>query len=77
MNQATFFELLMVKILKGTLINCDPAVKEIILLLDTKEHFVIEDLDANHLFVDSERLAWIKEQINQKLLENVYIPSLR
>lgn len=67
----------MVKIIKGTLINCDSAVKEIILLLDTKEHFIIEDLDANHLFIDSERLEWIKGQVNQKLLENVYIPSLK
>ena len=43
----------MVKALKGALLECDVAVKQIILELDSKMHFIIEDLDETHLFIDA------------------------
>ncbi|KAI9202974.1 general transcription factor IIH subunit 5-like protein [Polychytrium aggregatum] len=45
----------MVKVVQGTIIECDAAVKQIILKLDEVDnmHFVLEELDETHLFVDS------------------------
>lgn len=37
-------------------------------------HFVIEDLDSNHLFIDAGQLEKVKLELEKKLAENVYLP---
>ncbi|EDO33999.1 predicted protein [Nematostella vectensis] len=57
----------MVNVLKGVLIDCDPAVKQFLLHLD--EHnvlgkkFVIEDLDETHLFVSAGIVPILQEKV--------------
>ncbi|KCZ76179.1 hypothetical protein H311_01692 [Anncaliia algerae PRA109] len=43
----------MVKAIKGCLIETDPSVKEIILMLTTEENVIIEDINDRMLFIDS------------------------
>lgn len=37
-------------------------------------HFIIEDLDANHLFIESAQLEKVKSELAKRLAENVYLP---
>ena len=53
-----------------TAVSCsDVATKELILSLNAakpeKEKFLIFDLDEGHLFVKSEVVAWIQEQLKE------------
>lgn len=41
----------MVRATKGTFILTEPSLKEIILLINEKENFVIEELNDNGLFI--------------------------
>lgn len=50
----------------------EPAVKEILLHLDSQHHFIIEDLDPTHVFVDPLQLDQIQEELRRILAENVY-----
>ena len=47
-------------------------MKEILLHLDATGHFIIEDLDAAHVFVDPQQLPRVQEQLLAILAENVY-----
>lgn len=62
----------MVVVNKGVLIECDPQMKQFILHLDDKktEKLVLKDLDATHLFVESEFVNRIKNEIDD-LMERV------
>ncbi|CAG8521235.1 4709_t:CDS:2 [Ambispora gerdemannii] len=64
----------MVKAVKGTILKCDPAVKQVILSMNNSEHkpFIIEDLDETHLFVDTTHVERIKRRVEQLLEENTY-----
>ena len=37
-------------------------------------HFIIEDLDTNHLFIDATQLDRVKAELERRLAENVYLP---
>ncbi|CAG8798613.1 4916_t:CDS:1, partial [Racocetra fulgida] len=50
----------------------DPAVKQVIISLDKKEKVIIEDLDDNHLLIDSARVDYIKKEVEKLLEENTY-----
>lgn len=64
----------MVVVDEGVLIECAPQMKQFILFLDEKqptgEKFVLKDLDATHIFVDSKFVGQIKNQIDD-LMEQV------
>ncbi|KAI9097005.1 TFIIH subunit TTDA/Tfb5 [Phlyctochytrium arcticum] len=68
----------MVRATKGALLECDPAVKEIVLDLDNKRsdsgepRFIIEQLDETHLFIDLAVLDWLKDKLDEILEENTY-----
>ncbi|KAI9240459.1 MAG: TFIIH subunit TTDA/Tfb5 [Podila humilis] len=62
----------MVKAVKGVVIECDTSVKQIILGLNEKSHFIIEDLDDTHIFVDAGCIDQLREDIDQILNENTY-----
>lgn len=50
----------------------DSAVKQIILGLNEKGQFIIEDLDDTHVFVDASCVDQLREDIDQILNENTY-----
>lgn len=37
-------------------------------------HFIIEDLDASHMFIDSSQLETVQRLLEDKLEENVFKP---
>lgn len=60
----------MVKALKGALLTCDPAVKQLILSLNEQavalapnNAFLIQDLDETHLLVKADRVDSIREEL--------------
>lgn len=64
----------MVVVDEGVLIECKPHMKQFILWMDDQEpagsKFVIKDLDATHIFVDSKCINKIKTNIDD-LMEKV------
>jgi len=66
----------MVKVVKGTLIECDPTMKQFLLYLDDirelGEKFVLEDLDDTHLFIDSTFVDKLKEKIDDLMEKHSY-----
>ncbi|KAG0332320.1 hypothetical protein BG000_010122 [Podila horticola] len=72
-NLTTFSSLLSALLcVKGVVIECDTSVKQIILGLNEKSHFIIEDLDDTHVFVDAGCIDQLREDIDQILNENTY-----
>lgn len=51
----------------------DPAVKQILLIMNEKENFIIEDLDEHHLVIKAEH-EW---RVRQELETEVSYPSVR
>lgn len=53
---------------KGVLIECDPQMKQFILYQDDLrppgKKIVLKDLDATHVFVDSNSVEFLKEKID-------------
>ncbi|KAI8325937.1 nucleotide excision repair TFIIH subunit [Martensiomyces pterosporus] len=62
----------MVKAVKGTLIECDQAAREVLLKLNSTDKFIIEDLDSTHLFINSTHLERIREALDELMNENTY-----
>lgn len=54
----------------------EPAVKEILLVLDAEMNFIIEDLDPNHLFIDHQQVDRVQEALQARLAENVFKPTM-
>lgn len=58
----------MVRIDSGTIVKCDPQMKQFLLHLDQEKvlgkSFVIQDLDAQHLLISSEILPLLKAKID-------------
>ncbi|KAJ2885302.1 hypothetical protein H4R27_001483 [Coemansia aciculifera] len=57
---------------KGTLIECDPAAREVLLKLNTKDQFIIEDLDNTHLFINSTHLERVQRALDELMNSNTY-----
>ena len=61
----------MVNVVKGSLIKCDPAIKQYLVHLDETlafgEKFIIQNLDEQHLFVQSTAVAMIKEKLQEQI----------
>jgi TFIIH basal transcription factor complex TTD-A subunit len=62
----------MVKAVKGVLLECDSTVKQIVLNLNKRGNFVIEDLDDTHLFIESTWVDQLKYELDKILDENSY-----
>ena len=67
----------MVNVTKGVLVECDPAMKQLLLHLDEKltlgSSFVIQDLDETHLFITQEVLELLQEKIDD-LMDKISVP---
>ncbi|KAI0389504.1 RNA polymerase 2 general transcription and DNA repair factor tfiih component [Xylariaceae sp. FL0594] len=62
----------MVRAVKGTLIECDPSIKSIILNIDSeRNNYIIQDLDETHLLIKDSMLAQLKSELENRLKENV------
>ncbi|OTB09068.1 hypothetical protein M426DRAFT_7094 [Hypoxylon sp. CI-4A] len=62
----------MVRAIKGTLVECDPSIKSIIVSLDSEHNeYIIEDLDETHLVIKDNMVAKLKGELDKRLKENV------
>ncbi|CAF4983695.1 unnamed protein product [Rotaria sp. Silwood1] len=61
----------MVNVVKGSLIKCDPAVKQYLVYLDETlafgEKFILHNLDEQHLFVQTSAVPMIKEKLQEQI----------
>jgi TFIIH basal transcription factor complex TTD-A subunit len=62
------------KVLAGTLLTTDVPTKELILYLDRENNhsIVIEDLDDTHVFVNSQYVEYVKENVAALLESNMF-----
>lgn len=50
----------------------DPPVKQIVLALDEREKCIIEELDDTHVLIRSDRLEWLKAELEKELEKNTW-----
>lgn len=63
----------MVQAIKGLLLTCsDESIKQIVLHLDSKHNFIIEDIDEQHLFIDPAKYEFVSNEVNRILSETMY-----
>lgn len=58
--------------IKGVLLTCDPAVKQILLALNEQRSFIIEDLDDYHLVIRADDEGQIRRMLEDELEKNTY-----
>jgi len=51
--------------LQGVLVECDPSVKQYLLHLNEEHEFVLQDLDATHLFITANKRDMIEEKVRE------------
>ncbi|KAI2625827.1 nucleotide excision repair, TFIIH, subunit [Hypoxylon sp. NC1633] len=62
----------MVRAIKGTLVECEPSIKSIIISIDSESHeYIIEDLDESHLVIKDNMVGKLKTELDRRLKENV------
>ncbi|KJE88626.1 hypothetical protein CAOG_00252 [Capsaspora owczarzaki ATCC 30864] len=65
---------------KGVLIECDAAIKQFLLHLDSQQpsetRFIIADVDETHLFVDPPSLPMLQTKLDEMLDKNNFTPKL-
>lgn len=50
----------------GVLVECDPAIKAIILKIDEENHnYIVEDLDDQHLVIKENQLNSLKKRLEE------------
>ncbi|GAB1314009.1 RNA polymerase-associated protein rtf1 [Madurella fahalii] len=60
----------MVRAIRGVLIECEPAIKSIIVHLDSANNdIIIEDLDEQHLVVKENMVHVLKQKLEDRLRE--------
>ncbi|KAE8601802.1 hypothetical protein XENTR_v10013801 [Xenopus tropicalis] len=66
----------MVNVLKGVLVECDPAMKQFLLYLDETnalgKKFIIQDLDDTHVFILAEVVAILQEKVGELMDQNSF-----
>ncbi|KZP18527.1 nucleotide excision repair, TFIIH, subunit [Athelia psychrophila] len=58
--------------IKGVLFTCDPAVKQILLVMNEKQPFIIEDLDDYHLIIKADDEYRVRSELDTELEKNTY-----
>ncbi|XP_064411999.1 general transcription factor IIH subunit 5 [Latimeria chalumnae] len=66
----------MVNVLKGVLLECDPAMKQFLLYLDETNalgrKFIIQDLDDTHIFILAEVVQILQEKVGELMDQNSF-----
>ena len=58
--------------IKGVLFTCDSAVKQILLTMNEKQPFIIEDLDDYHLVIKADEEYRVRRELEVELEKNTY-----
>lgn len=59
------FKTPMVKASRGTFVETEPSIKEVIVSIGEKENFVIDEIDDNRVFITREASLDIKDRISR------------
>ena len=51
----------------------DESIKQILLFLDERLHFIIEDVDALHVFMDAAQYPLVMSEMEKILAENAFV----
>ncbi|KAI0266426.1 transcription factor TFIIH complex subunit Tfb5-domain-containing protein [Gloeopeniophorella convolvens] len=59
---------------KGVLLECDSAVKQILLTLDERpgQSFIVEDLDEFHVVIRADEEQRVRRELEAELEKNTY-----
>jgi len=57
---------------KGVLLTCDSAVKQILLTMNERDNFVVEDLDDFHVIIKADEEYKVRKQLELELEKNTY-----
>jgi len=57
---------------KGVLLTCDSAVKQILLTMNEKDNFIVEDLDDFHVIIKADEEYRVRKQLESELEKNTY-----
>ncbi|EJD07932.1 nucleotide excision repair, TFIIH, subunit [Fomitiporia mediterranea MF3/22] len=60
------------KAIKGVLLTCDAAVKQILLTLNEKQSFIVDDLDDFHVVIKADMEFNVRRQLEAELEKNTY-----
>jgi len=67
----------MVNVLKGVLVECDPAMKQFLLHLDETSalgrKFIIQDLDETHVFISADSVELLQQKVDD-LMDKISFP---
>lgn len=67
----------MVNVMKGVLVECDPAMKQFLLYLDETlalgRKFIIQDLDEKHLFISTDIVETLQAKVDD-LMDRISFP---
>jgi len=58
--------------IKGILLTCDSAVKQILLMMSEKNPFIIDDLDDYHLVIKADEEYRVRSELEAELEKNTY-----
>ncbi|XP_035304054.1 general transcription factor IIH subunit 5-like [Cricetulus griseus] len=65
-----------VNVLRGVLIECDPAMKQFLLYLDESnalgKKFIIQDIDDTHVFVIAKLVNVLQERVRELMDQNAF-----
>jgi TFIIH basal transcription factor complex TTD-A subunit len=66
----------MVRAVRGVLIACEPAIKSIIVNINSENNdYIIEDLDDGHLVVQENKVQLLKQKLDERLKETFQEPE--
>ncbi|XP_055386533.1 general transcription factor IIH subunit 5 [Condylostylus longicornis] len=67
----------MVNVMKGVIVECDPAMKQFLIHLDETlalgRKFIIQDLDESHLFISTDIVETLQGKIDD-LMDKISFP---
>ena len=67
----------MVRAIRGVLVECDPAIKSIIVNIDNDNHnFIIEDLDEQRLVINENMMETLKRKLEDVSLHAPIVSTL-
>jgi len=58
--------------IKGILLTCDSAVKQILLAMNENNAFIIDDLDDFHLVIKADEEQRVRSELEAELEKNTY-----
>lgn len=65
----------MVSATGGTLVQCDPSIRALIIQMDSERNdIILQELDETHLFIVSDKVQFVKNELNVMLSKNIYNP---